>query len=115
MAGPRPGMTKNNMGKVQTAKTAGDLLTATQAQAEHARLTTEISGHDKRYYQQDRPTITDAEYDALRARYTAIEARFPDLRTLESLSLKVGVAPTGRFRKVRHAAPMLSLDNAMAE
>jgi DNA ligase (NAD+) len=51
----------------------------------------------------------------LRARYTAIEARFPDLRTLESLSLKVGVAPTGRFKKVRHAVPMLSLDNAMAE
>ncbi len=75
----------------------------------------EISEHDRRYYQQDRPTITDAEYDALRARYTAIEERFPDLRTLESLSLKVGVAPTGRFKKVRHAVPMLSLDNAMAE
>jgi DNA ligase (NAD+) len=101
--------------KVKTDKTPVDLLTAKQAKAEHARLTVEISAHDKRYYQQDRPTITDAEYDALRARYTAIEARFPDLRTLESLSLKVGVAPTGRFKKVRHAVPMLSLDNAMAE
>jgi DNA ligase (NAD+) len=101
--------------KVKTDKTPVDLLTAKQAKAEHARLTVEISAHDKRYYQQDRPTITDAEYDSLRARYTAIEARFPDLRTLESLSLKVGVAPTGRFKKVRHAVPMLSLDNAMAE
>src|ERR1051325_8043970 len=90
-------------------------LTAKQAKAEHARLTAEIAQHDKRYYQDDRPSISDAEYDALRARYTAIEERFPDLRTLESLSLKVGVAPTGRFRKVRHALPMLSLDNAMAE
>ena len=101
--------------KVKTDKTPVDLLTAKQAKAEHARLTAEISAHDKRYYQQDRPAISDAEYDALRARYNAIEERFPDLRTLESLSLKVGAAPTGRFKKVRHAVPMLSLDNAMAE
>ncbi len=100
---------------VRTDKTPVDLLTAKQAKAEHARLTVEITEHDRRYYQQDRPTISDAEYDALRARYNAIEARFPDLRTLESLSLKVGVAPTGRFKKVRHAVPMLSLDNAMSE
>jgi len=111
----RPGMTKNTMAKVKTDKTPVDLLTARQAKAEHARLTVEISEHDRRYYQQDRPTITDAAYDALRARYNAIEARFPDLRTLESLSLKVGVAPSGKFKKVRHAVPMLSLDNAFAE
>jgi len=112
----RPGMTECNMSpKIRTDKTPVDLLTAKQAQAEHARLTAEISAHDKRYYQQDRPSVSDAEYDALRARYNAIEARFPDLRTLESLSLKVGAAPSGRFRKVRHALPMLSLDNAFAE
>ncbi len=103
------------MAKVKTDKTPVELLTARQAKAEHARLTVEISEHDRRYYQQDRPTITDAAYDTLRARYNAIEARFPDLRTLESLSLKVGVAPTGKFKKVRHAVPMLSLDNAFAE
>jgi DNA ligase (NAD+) len=101
--------------KVKTDKTPAELLTARQAKEEHARLTVEISEHDRRYYQQDRPTITDAAYDALRTRYNAIEARFPDLRTLESLSLKVGVAPSGKFRKVRHAVPMLSLDNAFAE
>ncbi len=101
--------------KVKTDKTPVEFLTAKQAKAEHARLTVEISEHDRRYYQQDRPTITDAAYDALRARYSAIEARFPDLRTLESLSLKVGVAPTGKFKKVRHAVPMLSLDNAFVE
>jgi DNA ligase (NAD+) len=111
----RPGMTKNTMAKVKTDKTPVELLTAKQAKAEHARLTVEISEHDRRYYQQDRPTITDAAYDALRARYVAVEARFPDLRTLESLSLKVGVAPSGKFKKVRHAVPMLSLDNAFAE
>jgi DNA ligase (NAD+) len=107
-------MTKT-YGKVKTEKTPVDLLTAKQAKAEHARLTAEISEHDRHYYQQDRPVISDAKYDALRLRYNAIEARFPDLRTLESLSLKVGAAPTGRFKKVRHALPMLSLDNAFAE
>ena len=101
--------------RVQTNKAPVALLTAKEAATEHARLTKEISGHDKRYYQQDRPTISDAEYDELRRRYNAIEARFPDLRTIESLSLKVGVAPAGRFKKVRHAVPMLSLDNAISD
>ncbi len=101
--------------KINTQKTPVDLLTAKQAAAEYARLQTEIAGHDKRYYQQDRPSVSDAEYDALRQRYNAIEARFPDLRTLESLSLKVGAAPARGFRKVRHVVPMLSLDNAFAE
>jgi len=116
MAGTSPAMTKQ-MAKstVKTDKTPVDLLTEKQAKAEHARLQVEISGHDKRYYQQDKPTVSDAEYDALRARYNAIEARFPDLRTLESLSLKVGAAPSRGFAKIRHAVPMLSLDNAFAD
>jgi DNA ligase (NAD+) len=101
--------------KVKTDKTPVELLTARQAKAEHARLQVEISEHDRRYYQQDRPTVSDAEYDALRRRYTAIEARFPDLRTLESLSLKVGAAPSRGFAKIRHSVPMLSLDNAFAD
>ena len=108
-------MAKSSKSKIKTDKTPVDLLTAKQAAAEHARLQVEISGHDRCYYQQDRPTVSDAEYDELRRRYNAIEARFPDLRTLESLSLKVGAAPTGRFKKVRHAVPMLSLDNAFAD
>ena len=96
-------------------KIAIDKLTEAQAKAEHARLAAEIAAHDKRYYQDDAPTVSDADYDALRRRYDAIEARFPDLRTLDSLSLKVGAAPSGRFAKVRHAVPMLSLDNAFSE
>src|SRR6185437_9686582 len=108
-------MAKGSKSKVRTDKTPVDLLTEKQAKAEYARLQSEITQHDKRYYQQDRPTVSDADYDDLRKRYNAIEARFPDLRTLESLSLKVGAAPTGKFRKVRHALPMLSLDNAFAD
>ena len=67
-----------------------------QAKAEHARLETEIAEHDRRYYQDDAPSVSDAEYDALRRRYNAIEARFPDLRTLQSLTQRVGAAPTRR-------------------
>src|SRR5882757_1358616 len=96
-------------------KVAVSDLTEKQAKAEHARLHGEISAHDKRYYADDAPTVTDAEYDALRKRYGEIEQRFPELRTPESLTLKVGVAPSGRFAKVRHAVPMLSLDNAFSE
>jgi DNA ligase (NAD+) len=108
-------MAKSSKSKVKTDKTPVDLLTAKQAKAEYTRLQAEITAHDKRYYQQDRPVISDAEYDALRVRYNAIEARFPELRTLESLSLKVGAAPARGFAKIRHAAPMLSLDNAFAD
>ncbi len=96
------------------AKLPVDTLNAKQGAAEHARLHGEIAAHDKRYYQDDAPTVSDAEYDALRRRYDAIEQRFPELRTLESLSLRVGAAPTGRFKKVRHAMPMLSLGNAFS-
>jgi DNA ligase (NAD+) len=103
------------MAAKDTAKLAVDDLTEKQAKAEHARLAAEIAGHDRRYYQDDAPSVTDAEYDALRRRYNAIEARFPQLRTLESLSQRVGAAPSSRFAKVRHAVPMLSLDNAFAE
>ena len=97
------------------SKVAVSDLSEKQAKAEHARLHAALIAHDKRYYQDDKPTVTDAEYDALRKRYGAIEERFPDLKTLESLTLKVGAAPTGRFAKVRHAVPMLSLDNAFSE
>jgi DNA ligase (NAD+) len=92
-----------------------DDLTEKKAKAEHARLAAEIAEHDRRYYQEDAPTVSDAEYDELRRRYGAIEARFPQLRTLESLTQRVGAAPSPRFAKVRHAVPMLSLDNAFAE
>ncbi|HEY7458340.1 MAG TPA: NAD-dependent DNA ligase LigA [Xanthobacteraceae bacterium] len=92
-----------------------ETLTAKEAKAEHARLEAEISAHDKRYYQEDAPTISDAEYDALRQRYEEVEKRFPELQTLTSLSRKVGAAPAAGFKKVRHAAPMLSLANAFTE
>src|SRR6202171_472955 len=90
-------------------------LTKAQAKVELMRLALELEGHDKRYYQDDAPSVTDAEYDALRQRYNAIEKRFPEFVTSDSPSQKVGAAPSGRFKKVRHAVSMLSLDNAFAD
>src|SRR5664279_3129325 len=108
-------MTVNIMSAKDSTKIAVSDLTEAQAKAELARLAAEIAAHDKRYYQQDKPTVTDATYDALRERNTAIEKRFPDLVRPDSPSRRVGAAPTGKFKKVRHAVAMLSLDNAFAE
>src|ERR1700678_4007604 len=103
--------------KPASAKTLTDVtkLTKAQAKAELKRLALELEGNAKRYYQDDAPKISDAEYDALRQRYNAIEKRFPEFVTSDSPSQKVGTQPSGRFAKVRHAVPMLSLDNAFAE
>jgi len=108
-------MAPKNASKIDTSKIAVDELTAAQAKTEHARLEAEIAAHDRRYYQEDAPSVSDAEYDRLRQRYGAIEARFAQLRTAASLTQRVGAAPSARFAKVRHAVPMLSLDNAFAE
>ena len=103
--------------KTAKTKTLADVtkLTKAQAKVELKRLALELEGHDRRYYQDDAPSVTDAEYDALRQRYNAIEKRFPEFVTSESPSQKIGAQPSGRFAKVRHAVPMLSLDNAFAE
>ncbi|WP_315785549.1 MULTISPECIES: NAD-dependent DNA ligase LigA [unclassified Bradyrhizobium] len=90
-------------------------LTKAQAKVEWKRLALELETHDRLYYQDDAPKISDAAYDELRRRFNAIEARFPEMVSSESPSQKVGAAPSGRFKKVRHAVPMLSLDNAFAE
>lgn len=97
------------------AQTAVADLTEAQAKAELKRLAQEIAEHDKRYYQEDQPSVSDAAYDALRARNAEIEARFPALVRPDSPSRKVGAAPAQKFAKVRHAVPMLSLGNAFSE
>jgi len=102
-------MTKNDAGK-----TAVEVLTEAAAKAELERLAAEIGEHDKRYFQEDAPSVSDAAYDALRRRNAAIEARFPQLVRPDSPSVRVGSAPAAKFAKVRHAVPMLSLGNAFA-
>ena len=92
-----------------------DQLSHDEAQVEHARLGAEIAAHDRRYYRDDAPTISDGDYDALRRRYVALEEAFPDLAGPDSLSRKVGAAPAREFAKVRHVVPMLSLGNVFVD
>ncbi|MDK9696345.1 MAG: NAD-dependent DNA ligase LigA [Siculibacillus sp.] len=92
-----------------------DALSPLEAAAEIARLTGAIREHDRRYFRDDAPTVSDAEYDRLRRRLLALEARFPDLRRPDSPSLKVGSGPSEKFEKVMHRVPMLSLDNAFSD
>ena len=92
-----------------------DDLTHEEAAAELARLAEEIAGHDRRYHAEDAPTISDADYDALRLRNAAIEARFPELVRADSPSRRVGAAPSGTFGQVVHSVPMLSLDNVFSD
>lgn len=90
-------------------------LSQAEAAAEHGRLQAEIAEHDRLYYGEDAPSVSDEVYDGLRRRLEALEAHFPELRSAETLSDTVGAAPSEKFRKVRHAVPMLSLGNAFSD
>ena len=89
-------------------------LTEAEAVKELERLADEMAAADLRYYQDDAPTLTDAEYDALKRRNADIEARFPHLVRENSPSLRVGAARAAQFAPVEHGVPMLSLDNAFS-
>ncbi len=99
MAAKRPEIAVEDLGPLEAA---GEL----------ADLATEIAAHDRRYYQDDDPTISDSDYDALRRRNAAIEARFPELKRPDSPSDRVGATAASGFAKVRHRQAMLSLENA---
>lgn len=89
-------------------------LTEAEAVEELTALADEIARHDIAYHQQDAPTISDAEYDELKRRNTALEAAFPHLVRENSPSTRVGAARAEQFSPVEHGVPMLSLDNAFS-
>ena len=81
------------------------------AAAEHERLSADLTAHNAAYFQDDAPTVSDAEYDALKRRLFELEAAFPALAAADGVGVKVGAAPSQKFSSVRHAVPMLSLGN----
>jgi len=91
---------------------AVEALSEGQARAELARLATLIAAADLAYHRDDAPVMADADYDALKARNAAIEARFPGLRRADSPAVRVGAALAEGFGQVRHSVRMLSLANA---
>jgi DNA ligase (NAD+) len=103
------------MAKTRQTAFPVETLTEADAAAELARLAAEIAHHDQLYYTHDAPEISDADYDALRARNGEIEARFPQLVRADSPSHRVGARPGETFSKVRHRVPMLSLGNAFED
>ena len=102
------------MSKPATDKSVDD-LTKKEASTELERLAADIAHHDLAYHQNDAPEISDGDYDLLRQRNEAIEARFPDLVREDSPSKSVGAAPAGTFGKVPHKVAMLSLSNGFSD
>ena len=80
-----------------------------------AALRVQIEQHNHSYYVLDQPTVSDAEYDRLFRELQALELAFPELLRPDSPTQRVGGAPLAAFNEVRHATPMLSLNNAFEQ
>jgi DNA ligase (NAD+) len=90
-------------------------MTHAAAKKRHAELAGEIRRHDFAYYVEARPTISDPDYDRLYRELIDLEEKFPDLRTDDSPSQRVGGAPLAGFKAVQHLRPMMSLDNTYSQ
>jgi len=90
-------------------------LTANQAARVRAtNLRKQIEHHNHCYYELDRPEVPDSEYDRLFRDLLELEAQYPELKTPDSPTQRVGGSPLAKFEEVRHGLPMLSLDNALS-
>ena len=86
-------------------------MTQAEAKKRHAQLVAEIRRHDRAYYVLAQPKISDRDYDRLYHELLDLEKNFPDLATPDSPSRRVGGEPLKEFQSVRHAVPMMSLEN----
>jgi DNA ligase (NAD+) len=90
-------------------------VTKAEAKSRHAKLVEEICRHDRAYYVEARPVISDHDYDRLYHQLLDLEKEFPELATPDSPSQRVGGAPLSEFKSVRHAVPMMSLENTYSQ
>ncbi len=88
---------------------------AATARKRHVALSLQLAAHDRAYFEDDAPTISDAAYDALRKELLELEADHTELLTAQSPSQKVGTTTSGKFAKIKHRVPMLSLNNGFSD
>ena len=106
---------KTDPGSVRPGTKPLSEMTRDDTETELRNLAAAIQFHDIRYHGEDAPVVSDADYDALVARNRLLEAAFPDLVRADSPSLRVGAPAAAGFGKVRHARPMLSLNNGFSD
>jgi DNA ligase (NAD+) len=90
-------------------------VTKAEAKSHHAQLAEEIRRHDRAYYVEAKPVISDRDYDRLYHELLDLEKQFPELAASDSPSQRVGGAPLSEFQSVRHAVPMMSLENTYSQ
>src|SRR5436189_3359221 len=90
-------------------------MTEAEARARVETLRRDITEHNRRYYEEAAPTISDREYDRLYKELVDLETQFPELITAESPTQRVGGKPLEAFAQIEHRVPMLSLDNTYSE
>lgn len=90
-------------------------MDTTSAEVRIAELRSAIERHNRLYYLEDSPEVTDAEYDTLFRELRELEERFPNLATSSSPTRRVGAQPLEKFSRVSHRIPMLSLENSLTE
>ena len=86
-------------------------MTKTEAEKKIKKLREEIDDHNRKYYLEAKPVISDQEFDRLMRQLVDLENEFPEFKTPDSPSQRVGGAPLKEFKTVRHTIPMLSMDN----
>jgi DNA ligase (NAD+) len=91
------------------------MLDSSTALTRHATLSSLIEHHNRLYYRQDAPSISDYEYDQLMQELLAVEAQYPALMTADSPSQRVGSVPLDEFSQIKHERPMLSLSNGFSD